>query len=211
MSQDLSSRVFAESGVLLLNQPSLPPLEKYSPEDHRAWFEDVQLNPKAAAVAARQIGKLVELMLVAAARPGVQKSYQTFNALLQALERVKSEFRLEKHIEAELRERQSTETRRYTVRELRDNDLLAQMVHFKDSPDLKDDDILPLTKASGDLPTKELFNIWWQHRELIAELLKTPDSELTDEAKTKLEVVGQQIEQALDREIAAFLPPSSLG
>src|SRR5208337_1585909 len=78
------------------------------------------------------------------------------NAMIQALEPVKNEFHLEKHVDAELRDRHSTETKLYTVRELRNNDLLAKMVNFKDNPNLKDDEKLPLTKTTGWLPVKEI-------------------------------------------------------
>jgi len=174
MSQDLTARIFAETGVLfVIDKKLMPEPITYSKEQHAAWVNETQFNQKSAAVAARVVLKLVELMLIAAARPGVQKSYQVFNALVQSLEKVKTEFHLDKHIEAELHDRNATETRRYTVRELRSNDLLAKMVEFKDDPKLKDDDTLPLTKTTGWLPAKEVFNIWWQHREFLKEICTT--------------------------------------
>ncbi len=117
MTQDLSSRIFAESGVMFVDQAPYEPII-YTKETHSAWVEEVQFNQKSAAVATRVVLKLVELMLSAASRPGVQKSYQVFNALIQSVEKVKNDFRMEKHIDAELRDRQSTETNRYIVREL---------------------------------------------------------------------------------------------
>lgn len=209
MSQELTARIFAETGVLCVRQKQHQPFS-YTNQDYAAWSQEVQFNPKSAVAAARIVLKLVELMLVAAARPGVRKSYQTFNAMILALEKVKDEFRLEKHIEAELRDRHSTETKLYTVRELRTNDLLAKMVDFKDDPKFKDDDTLPLTKTTGWLPAKELFNIWWRHRELLAEISATQDAELTEEAKSRLKTVEQQIEKELDPEVNAFLQRAGL-
>jgi transcriptional regulator with XRE-family HTH domain len=205
MSNDLISRVYAETGVLFVN--NLPVKNfAYTEADHAAWTEEVLLNEKSAAVAARVVLKLVELMLVAAARPGVHKSYQVFNALIQAAERVKNEFHLEKHIDAELRDRNATETKLYSVGELRANALLARMVNFKDDPKLKDDATLPLTKSTGWLPGKEIFNIWWQHREMILEVIKSQGDEMTDEAKAKLQEMQKQMEQEMEK----FLPPGSL-
>lgn len=205
MSNDLITRVFAETGVLFVNNLPIESFS-YTKADHTAWTQEVLLNEKSATAAARVILKLVELMLIAAARPGVQKSYQVFNALIQATERVKNEFHLDKNIDAVLRERNATETKLYTVRELRANDLLAKMVNFKDDPQLKGDETLPLTKSTGWLPGKEMFNIWWQHREMILEVLKTQGDELSDETKSKLQAVEKDMEQEIDK----FLPPGSL-
>jgi transcriptional regulator with XRE-family HTH domain len=210
MSQDLITRVFAETGVLFANTTTPAPPITYTQEDQNAWVKETQFNQKSAAAAARVILKLIDLMLISAARPGVQKSYQVFNALIQSVEQVKREFHLEKHIEAELRERHSTETKVYKVAELRANDLLAKMVEFKDDPNLKDDETVTMTKSTGWLPAKEMFNIWWQHRELLTEILKTQEGELTAEATAKLEDAAAKIESALERELDAFLPPGGL-
>lgn len=205
ISQDLVARIFAETGVFFSNA-ELPDGDfSYTKEDHANWTKETQFNDRAAVVASRLVLKLVELMLIAAARPGARKSYQVWNAIIQSLEGLKREFKLEKHIEAELRERNSTETKLYTVRELRDNDLLASMVNFKDSPDFKDDDKLPLSKTTGWFPVKEAFNIAWCHRQLLKEFLQTPETELTEEAKAKFEAAAAQIEKEMDAEADRFL------
>ena len=116
---------------MLFPAPEEEPLE-YTKEDHAAWKKEVLLDRNSVVAAQRVIMKLIEVMMAASVRPGVEKSYVVFNALIQAVERVKDEFQMEKHIEAELRDRQATETKLYTVRELRQNDLLAKQVGFKD-------------------------------------------------------------------------------
>jgi DNA-binding XRE family transcriptional regulator len=209
ISQDLTSRIFAETGVLFVNAHLPDEPFSYTKEDHAQWLKDTQLDQKGAKVATGVVMKLVELMLVAAARPGVQKSSQVFHAIIQAIEKVKTELHLEKHIDAELRDRHSTETKQYSVRELRDNDLLAKSVGFKDDPKLKDDEILTLTKATGWLPAKEFFNVWWQHRELVGEILKSDGDELPDETRAKLEQLGETLEKAMDKEVSKLLPSGS--
>lgn len=209
MSADVASRIFAETGILFLNQPVPREPFSYTKEDHLAWMREIQLDQKGAIIASRVVLRLVELMLVSASRPGVQKSYQVFNALIQAVEKVRDEFRMERHIEAELRDRHSTETKLYSVRELRDNDLLAEMVGFKDDPALTDDDTLPLAKATGWLPAKELFNIWWQHRELVAQLRESPETGRTEEANARLAELAQTLETAIGKEVDKFLPLDS--
>lgn len=206
MSQELASRIFAETGVLFSNRQIPDERFSYTKADHAKWLEETQFDQRGAKAATGVVLKLVELMLVSAARPGVQKSSQVFHALIQAVERVKDELRLEKHIDAELRDRHSTETKHYTVRELRDNDLLAKSVSFKDDPKLKAGDILTLTKATGWLPTKELFNVWWQHRELVGEILKVDGDKLSDETRAKLEQLGETLEKTMDKEISRLLP-----
>lgn len=178
----------------------------YTKEDHAQWLKETQLDQMGAKVAAGVIMKLVELMLVSAARPGVRKSNQVFHALIQVIEKVKDELRLEKHIDAELRDRHSTETKRYAVRELRDNDLLAKSVGFEDNPKLNDHEVLTLTKATGWLPAKECFNVWWQHRELVAQILKTNGDELPDETRMKLEQLGETLEKTMDKEVGKLMP-----
>jgi transcriptional regulator with XRE-family HTH domain len=205
MGQDLKARILAETGVIFVNEKLPDEQFSYTREDHAAWLKEVQFNQKSAEVAARLVLKLVELMLFAAARPGVQKSYQVWNGMIQALERVKNEFHLEKHIDAELRDRHSTETKLYTIRELRNNDRLAKMVDFKDDPNWKDDETIPLTKTTGWLPVKELFNLWWQHREFLSEIAKTQEAELTDEKKSKLEQLAQSLEKVMNQEADKFI------
>ncbi len=107
ISQDLSSRIFAETGILLFSAPEEEPLE-YSKEDHAAWKKEILFDQKSVKAAERIVMKLIELMMAASVRPGVEKSYVVFNALIQAIERVKNEFQMEKHIDAELRDRQAT-------------------------------------------------------------------------------------------------------
>ncbi len=201
ITQDLSARIFAETGVMLVAGPEEDELE-YTKEDYTKWKKEVLFDRKAVKGAERLIMKLVELMLAAAARPGVEKSYVVFNALVQAIETVKREFQMEKHIDAELRDRLKTETRHYTVRELRQNDLLAKQVGFKDDPKLKDDEQIPMTKTVGWLPAKELFNIAWQHREFIKELEASDETALTEDQKAK----AKEIQMKLDKEVDAFLP-----
>jgi transcriptional regulator with XRE-family HTH domain len=201
ITQDLSARIFAETGVMFVSVAPKEPLV-YTKEDYAEWKKEVLFDPKTVKGAERVIMRLVELMMAASARPGVEKSYVIFNALIQAIERVKSDFQMEKHIDAELRDRQATETRQYTVRELRQNDLLAKQVGFKDDPKLKDEDQIPLGKTVGWLPTKELFNISWQHKEFMKELERSDEAQLTEEQTAKL----KEIEAKLDKEVDAFLP-----
>jgi transcriptional regulator with XRE-family HTH domain len=201
ITNDLSSRIFAETGIMLLPGPEEVPLE-YAKADHEAWKKEVLLDSKSVKAAERVLMKLIEVMMAASVRPGVEKSYVVFNGLIQAIERVKNEFQMEKHIDAELRDRQATETKLYSVRELRQNDLLAKQVGFKDDPKLKDDQEIPMTKSVGWLPARELFNVSWQHKEFIKELASSGDGELTEAQKTKLADMQQQ----LNTEVDAFLP-----
>jgi transcriptional regulator with XRE-family HTH domain len=206
MTQDLQARIYAETGITFINGDVCNESFSYSKEDHTEWLTETRFNKRGAEIAARMIAKLAELMFDAASHPNVQKSLQVFNALLQSVERIKDEFQLDPHIEALLRDRYSTDTRRYSVRELRDNDLLAKMVGFKDDPDLKDDEKLLLTKTTGWFPTKELFNITWQHREFLTEMIKMQGDVLGEEAKAKAE----QIEKQLDLEMDAYFKRSGL-
>lgn len=210
LSQDVQARVYAETGVMLVNGGVLDETFTYSKKEHTEWLAETQLNQQTAQYMTRMLARLIELMLTSASRPGVQKSFQVFNALLQALENTKNEFHLEKNIEAELRERQATETKRYKVRDLRGNDLLAKMVGFKDDPKLKDDDTLPLEKTVGWFPAKELFNVVWQHREFLKELLATSEETLTDETKSQLGSRLEAIENQVDSEMSTFFKRQGL-
>lgn len=201
ISQDLTARIFAETGVMFVSEPEEEPLE-YTQADHAAWKKEVRLDQKTVKGAERVIMKLVELLLAASVRPGVDKSYPIFNALIQAVSNIKNEFQMEKHIDAELRDRQATETKLYTVRELRQNDLLANQVGFKDDPKLKDEEQIPLTKTVGWLPAKELFNLSWQHQEFLKEISDVDDKGLSEAQETKLAEIRKQC----DREIDTFLP-----
>lgn len=201
LSQDLSAAIFAETGRLLISAPEETPLE-YTTEDHAAWKKEVLFDQKSVKGAERVVMKLVELMLAASARPGVEKSYVVFHALIQAIERVKNEFHMEKHIDAELRDRQATETKLYNVGELRKNDLLARQVGFKDDPKLSNEAQIPLTKSVGWLPVKEMFNVAWQHRELMQEMSRSGSDNLTEAQKVEL----AEVEKQRDRDVDAFLP-----
>ena len=206
ISDDLRSRIFAETGILFFSTPEETPMEfsKEEVEEHR---REIGMSEKQARFAANNIiGKSIELMMIAAARPGVGKSFPVFTALNLAVEKVKNEFHMEKHIDAVLRERSSTESKLYTVRELRGNHLLAEQTGFKDDPALKDDDKIPLTRAVGWIPTKEIFNIMWQQREFICELLKNPDGELDEATKVRLEAMAAQVEKQVDDAISAAYP-----
>lgn len=201
LSQDLSARIFAETGIMLFSAPEEEPLE-YTKEMHREWKKEVLFDPKSIKIAERIIMKLVELMMAASVRPGVEKSYVVFSELIQAIERVKNEFRMEKHIDAKLRDRQATEMKLYTVRELRHNSLWAQQVGFKDDPKLKDDEQLPLAKTVGWLPAKEIFSIRWQHQEFVKQILGLDENELTDAQKARLADIEKQQAAAID----SFIP-----
>jgi len=201
LTPDMSARIFAETGIMLIPAPEETPIE-YSKEQHQAWKKDLEFDSKSAEAAARVIMKLVRLMLAASIRPGVQKSYVIFNALIQAIEVVKKDFNMEQHIEAELRDRQSTQTKLYSVRQLRQNDLLAKQVQFKDDPSLKDDQEIPLSKPVGWLPAKDFFNIGWEHREFLNEVASLEEDQLTEAQKAKLEQITKQGDAEVDR----FLP-----
>lgn len=211
LSPDLQARIYAETGVMLVNEGAQDDSFAYSKNDHAEWMAETQLDQKTASHITRMLARLIELMLISASRPGVQKSFQVFNALLQALENTKKEFHLEKNIEAELRERHATETKLYQVRELRANDLLAGMVGFRDDPKLKDDEMLPLAKTVGSFPTKELFNVAWQHRQFFREILANPDEALSEEARAKLTSRLEQIDGQMDLEMDAFFKRTGLG
>jgi transcriptional regulator with XRE-family HTH domain len=213
-SEDLKARIYAETGLMFFNRDEVANLPAkpfaYSKAQHQAWLQEVQFNQPSAAAAARVILRLVELMLLAAARPGVHKSYQAFNGLLLAIERVKEEFGLEKHLEAEMRDRHMTETRRFTVRELRADAALARLWHFQDDRKLKPDETVLVEKTTKWFPGREINHILSQHRELISEILQTQDGELSAEAKAKLEVLNQKIEKEIEGQMAKFMPPGSL-
>ena len=198
---DLSTRIFAETGVMWVPGKKAKPLN-YSKADHAAWKQAARLDQSTIKAAERVITLQIELLLAASVRPGVDKGHVVYNALLQAVNHIKDEFRMEKHIDAELRDRQKTETRLYAVGELRKNDLLAAQVGFKDDPKLTDDERIPLTKSTGWLPAKEIFNIWWQHREFLKEIIELDEKDLSEAQRSKLAAIEKQA----DKEIDAFLP-----
>ena len=201
MSQELRVKIFAETGVLFdKNAPN--EILVYSKEDHRMHKEETTFNEKGAAIASGLVAKQIELLMLAASRPTVRKTLPIFTALNIALAKIKNEYHLEKHIDALLRERNATQTQLYTVKELRDNDVLSKQVGFKDDPKLKDEDKIPLAKTIGWLPAKDCFNIVWQNREFMKALLNSDSESLTDEQKNQLAAMEAQ----MDKEIDAFLP-----
>lgn len=208
-SDDLKARIYAETGRMFFNkdEPGYSPdgHVDYTKAEHEAWLKEVQFDTRTAAAAARLVLRQVELMLIAAARPDVQKSYQAFNGLLVAIERVKAEFRLARHIEAELRDRRSTGTRSFKVRDLRADEELAKLWSFHNNPKLKDDDIVTLEKPVGSFPVNEIGGIWSRHREMISEILNVKAGELPDEAKARLAAVNQTIDKEIEREMAIFI------
>ena len=137
-------------------------------------------------------------MMIAAARPGVDKAVPVFSAITLAIENVKKEFQMEKHLDAVLRERNSTETKLYTVRELRNNNVLAEQTGYKDDPALKDEDKIPLTRSVGYFPQKDFFSIIWQHLQLYTEILRDQDGTLTEEAKARLAILAGQIQKQMN-------------
>lgn len=202
MSDDLCSRIFAETGVLFVDKTHDQEPLQYGKEDHRTFKAETQLNETGARIAAGTVAKQVELLFLAAARPGVGKVMPLFTACNLALEKIKNEYHLETGVDAVLRERHATDTKLYSVKELRANDVLAKQVGFKDSAKYQETDTIPLTKSVGWLPAKDCFNVMWQNRELLLELLKTMEGEVTPEQENQLRTMQEQI----DREIDAFLP-----
>lgn len=206
MTQELKSRVFAETGVLFFDAKK-EDLDKseplvYTKEDHREFKKESVFNEKAARVAAGLVAKQVELLMLAASRPTVGKSLPIFTALNLALQKIKDEYRLEKNIDALLRERHATQTKLYTVKELRGNDLLAKQVGFQDDPKLKDEEQMLLEKTVGWLPAKDCFNVAWQNRELFEQLAASEDEEMTEEQKARFEKMQAEMESEID----AFMP-----
>ena len=106
-NSDLVTRVFAETGVLLASSSEEAPIE-YTKAKHAAWKRQVRLDQQSVREAGRVIMRHVKLVMAASARPGVEKFSAVFHGLVQAVERVKREFKLEEPIEAELRQRQKT-------------------------------------------------------------------------------------------------------
>jgi hypothetical protein len=191
-------RVFFETGVWIVPGIQTEPFT-YNREDYHAWKKELPYNEQIARALAHQLAKWVEMMLLAAARPGIDKGFHLFHVLMQEVQRISREFQMEKHIDAYLRDRYSTDTTAYTVRELRANDLLARMVEFKDDPKYNDDQVLPLTKAVGWMPTKEVFNIAWNHRAVMQEILRNPNADLTPEQQAALEEMEKQFDAEIKR------------
>ena len=74
MSQELRSRIFAETGVIFVDANlDQAPLE-YTKEDHREFKIVTELNEAGAKIAAGIVAKQLELLFLAASRPGVGKS-----------------------------------------------------------------------------------------------------------------------------------------
>ena len=96
----------------------------------------------------------------------------------------------------------------YTVRQLRDNGVLGQQTGFKDDPALKDDQKIALIRTVGWLPTKDFFNIWWQHREPVCEILNNQDGEMSQEQKAIFEEMADQVQKQMDQAGFASYPNS---
>jgi transcriptional regulator with XRE-family HTH domain len=200
LPQDVMCRIFFETGLWIVPGVAKEPFI-YTREDYDAWKNTLPYNELIARQLAHQLSKWVEMMMLAAARPGIDKGFQLYHVLLQEIQKISREFQMERHIEAWLRDRNSTETKAYTVRELRANDLLARMVEFKDDPKYKDDDVLPLTKSVGWMPTKEIFNIAWNHRTAVQEILRDPNASLTPEQEVVLEEMEKQFDAEIKRTV----------
>jgi transcriptional regulator with XRE-family HTH domain len=207
MSQELRARIFAETGVVFVDEKFDDKPLVYTKEDHHKFKNESHLNEEGAKIAARVIGKQVELLLVAAARPTVGKVMPIFTALNLAMDKIKDEYHLEKSIDAVLRERHSTETKVYLVKELRENDLLAKQVGFQDDPKFKDAETFPLTRTVGWSPAKDIFNVMWQNREFFAELLKSKNEEMTKEQEEKYLIIKAEMQREIDGFMLKFTPP----
>ena len=97
MTQELKSRVFAETGVLFLevakeDASKCEPLV-YTKQMHQEFKKESVFNEKAAKIAAGLVAKQVELLMLAASRPTVGKSLPIFTALQLAMEKIKDEYR----------------------------------------------------------------------------------------------------------------------
>ncbi len=213
-STHLKARIYSETGLVFFNkdEPGHRPNDSfaYTKAQHEAWMKEVQFNEHEARAAARVILKQIELMLIAAARPSVNKSFQVFTELLMAVDMVKDQFHMDKHLEAEMRDRHMTETRRFTVRELRADAALAKLWNFQDAAKRRPDETVLLEKSRGWFPAKEIGYILSQHRDLNAEILAAQDGQLSDDAKAKLESSSQRIEKDIERAMTGFIPPGSL-
>lgn len=204
ISQELTGRIFLATGVIVIETPSGPQRivctrEPYTKQSLQEWRSEFTPNSSVAMALAGHLAKWVEILLLASARPGVAKSFQVFHALLQALEAINREFDLQKHIDAHLAERHSTQTQLYRVADLRRNSLLAQMVHFQDDPKLSDADQIPLTKPIGWLPNRDFFNLLWKHQELFQSLLSASADgrSLSPELDHQLRQVEKDLEAAI--------------
>jgi transcriptional regulator with XRE-family HTH domain len=193
LPQEVMCRVFFETGVWIVPGSKNDPCS-YTMEEYKAWKESLPYNEQIAKGLAHMLSNWIEVMLLSAARPGIDKGFQLVLALMQELHKIAHEFQMDKHIDAWLRDRHSTDTQAYKVRELRANDLLAQMVGFKDDPKYGDNDTLPMTKSTGWMPTKEIINIAWSHRALTQEILRNPGTPLTPEHKAALEDIAKQLD-----------------
>jgi hypothetical protein len=73
------------------------------------------------------------------------------------------------------------------------------MVEFRDDPKYDDDDVLPLTKSVGWMPTKDVFNIAWNHRAVVQQILRNPTASLTPEQEATLEQMLKQFDAQIKR------------
>lgn len=171
-SSDLAARVFAETGVLLTSRSEEAPIE-YTKAKYAAWKRQVRLDQQSVREAGRVIMRHVELVMAASARPGVEKFSAVFHGLVQAVERVKKEFKLEEPIEAELRQRQKT--------------------GFKGDSKLKGQEPVRLSKPAGWLPAKELCDLVVPHLEFIKAIGAVDESKLTGAQKARLAQIKKQL------------------
>lgn len=99
--------------------------------------------------------------------PCRRQSRSSVSRAAASLHHIAQEFQMQKHIEAHLRERHSTETQLYQVGELRRNCALAQRLQFQDDPKLKNEDQIPLSKPIGWLQHRELLDVLWSHNHIL--------------------------------------------
>jgi hypothetical protein len=133
----------------------------------------------------RSVDRLAKTPLFGPHVPHAERAMEKFSAvfhgLVQAVERVKKEFKLEEPIETELRQRQKT--------------------GLKDDPKLKDRGQIRLAKPVGWLPAKELCDLVVPHLEFIKAIGAVDESKLTGAQKARL----AQIKKQLRRETNALL------
>ncbi len=178
ISQELTGRTLLATGVIIVETDVGPKTivctgEPYTKESFQNWRSEFTPNSSVAMAVAGQVAKWVEILLLASARPGVTKTFQVFHSLIHALDTINRDFELQKHIDAHLAERHSTQTQLYRIGELRKNSLLAKMVNFHDDPNLKDEDQIPLTKPVGWLPNRDLFNVLWNNQDVFQSLVSS--------------------------------------
>lgn len=201
MSQELAARMFLATGFMVTETPGGKQTmtwngEPYTKESFELWKAELATNTAVASALTAQLVNWIEILLLASARPGAGKTVQVFHALLQSLHRITDEFQMQKHIDALLSERHSTETQLYRVGDLRKNSLLASMVQFQDDPTLTDQDEIPLTKPVGWLQHRELFAVLWTHQELLRHWIDSTQNglDVTPDLAENLQRVEKDLE-----------------